>query len=43
MAEHWATFDTLGMLREIGMIPVPSPPLLLGRLAYKARKRLRCG
>ncbi len=39
LAEHWATFDALGMLRQIGMVPVPSPPWLARTLAYQARKR----
>jgi len=29
LAEHWATVDALGMLRQLGMVPVPKPPLLL--------------
>jgi steroid delta-isomerase-like uncharacterized protein len=40
LAEHWATFDALGMLRQIGIVPVPSPPLLARTLAYQVRKRL---
>ena len=31
LAEHWARFDALGMLRQLGMVPVPRPPLLLPR------------
>jgi hypothetical protein len=27
MGEHWATFDVLGMLRQIGVVPVPEPAL----------------
>jgi steroid delta-isomerase-like uncharacterized protein len=41
IAEHWATFDALGMLRQIGMTPVPGPPLLARTLVHLARKRLR--
>jgi predicted ester cyclase len=39
-AEHWATFDDLGMLRQIGMIPVPGPALLVRTLVHQIRKRL---
>jgi predicted ester cyclase len=41
MAEHWAAFDALGMMRQIGMIPVPGPALLARTLVHQARKRLR--
>src|SRR5260221_10253574 len=40
LAEHWATFDALGMLLQIGMVPRPSPPLRARTLAYQVRKRL---
>ena len=40
MAEHWAAFDALGMLRQIGLVPVPGPALLVRTLAHQARKRL---
>ena len=40
MAEHWATFDALSMLRQLGMIPVPGPPLLVRTLVHHVRKRL---
>ncbi len=40
LAEHWATFDALSMLRQIGMAPVPSPPLLARTLIHQVRKRL---
>lgn len=40
LAEHWATFDALGMLRQIGLVPVPGPGLLVRTLVHKARKRL---
>jgi pimeloyl-ACP methyl ester carboxylesterase len=37
MVEHWATFDALGMLRQIGMVRVPKPPLLARTLVHKPR------
>ena len=40
MAEHWAAFDVLGMMRQIGMVPVPRPPLLVRTLVHQAKKRL---
>jgi steroid delta-isomerase-like uncharacterized protein len=40
LAEHWATFDALGMLRQLGLRPFPSPALLVRTLVYQARKRL---
>lgn len=40
IAEHWVTFDALGMLRQIGMVPVPGPTLLVRTLAHQVRKRL---
>jgi steroid delta-isomerase-like uncharacterized protein len=40
LAEHWATFDALGMLQQIGMVPMPTPPVLVRTLVYQARKRL---
>jgi steroid delta-isomerase-like uncharacterized protein len=40
LAEHWATFDALSMLRQIGMAPVPSPPLLARTLIHQVRNRL---
>ncbi|MDQ6910885.1 MAG: ester cyclase [Actinomycetota bacterium] len=40
LAEHWATFDALGMLRQIGMAPVPGPALLARTLVHQTWKRL---
>ena len=40
LAEHWATFDALGMLRQIGLRPIPSPALLVHTLVHHAWKRL---
>ncbi len=40
MAEHWATFDALGMMRQIGMVSVPKPPLLVRTLVHQAKKLL---
>ena len=40
MAEHWATFDALGLMRQIGMVPVPKPPLLARTIVHQARKLL---
>jgi steroid delta-isomerase-like uncharacterized protein len=40
IAEHWATFDALGMLRQIGMRPIPGPSLLVRTLMYQAKRRL---
>jgi steroid delta-isomerase-like uncharacterized protein len=40
LAEHWATFDSLGMLRQIGMVPVPGLTLLVRTLVHQAKKRL---
>ena len=40
LAEHWATFDAMGMLRQIGMVPVPGPGLLVRTLVHQAKKRL---
>src|SRR5258706_1891742 len=39
LAEHWATFDALGMLRQIGMVPVPSQPLLGRSLPFQVGNR----
>jgi steroid delta-isomerase-like uncharacterized protein len=41
LAEHWATFDALGMLRQLGMVPVPKPPLLLRILRHQLPKFLQ--
>jgi steroid delta-isomerase-like uncharacterized protein len=40
LAEHWATFDALGMLQQLGLRPIPTPALLAHTLVYQARKRL---
>jgi steroid delta-isomerase-like uncharacterized protein len=40
LAEHWATFDALGMLRQLGMVPVPTAPLLVRTLVHRASKLL---
>jgi hypothetical protein len=40
LAEHWATVDALGMLRQIGVVPVPGPASLVRTVAHMARKRL---
>jgi steroid delta-isomerase-like uncharacterized protein len=40
MAEHWATFDALGMLRQIGVIPVPTPSLLARTLIHRVKRLL---
>jgi steroid delta-isomerase-like uncharacterized protein len=40
MAEHWAVFDALGMLRQLGLQPVPGPALLVRTLVYQVRRRL---
>jgi predicted ester cyclase len=41
LAEHWATFDTLGMLQQVGLRPIPTPRLLVRTVTYQVRKRLR--
>jgi steroid delta-isomerase-like uncharacterized protein len=40
IAEHWAVFDALGMLRQLGLRPVPSPALLARTVLYQVRRRL---
>jgi steroid delta-isomerase-like uncharacterized protein len=40
IAELWATFDTLGMLRQLGLRPVPGPALLIRTVAHYIRRRL---
>jgi hypothetical protein len=40
MAEHWATFDALGMMRQIGVISVPTPSLPVRTLIHQVRRRL---
>lgn len=40
MAEHWATFAALDMLRQVGLVPVPGPALLARTLVYHAKKLL---
>ena len=39
-AEHWAAFDALGMLRQVGMVPLPTP-LLARAILHQVLKRLR--
>jgi steroid delta-isomerase-like uncharacterized protein len=43
MAEHWATFDALGMLQQLGLRPMPGPVLLARTIAYHLRRRLPTG
>jgi predicted ester cyclase len=40
MAEHWATFDALGMLQQIGVVPVPNPGLFVRTLIHQVKRRL---
>jgi hypothetical protein len=40
IAEHWAAFDALGMLRQIGVIPVPTPGLLVRTLIHQVKRRV---
>jgi steroid delta-isomerase-like uncharacterized protein len=40
MAEHWAAFEALDMLQQIGMVPVPGPALLARTLMHQGRKLL---
>jgi len=40
MAEHWAAFESLYMLQQIGMVPVPRPALLARTLMHQVRKLL---
>jgi hypothetical protein len=40
MAEDWATFDAVEMVRQIGTITVPGPAQLTRTLVHQARKRL---
>ena len=40
LAEHWATFEALDMMQQIGMVPVPGPALLVRTLLHQARKLL---
>jgi hypothetical protein len=40
LAERWATFDARGVLRQIGIVPIPGPTLLARTRASHVRKRL---
>ena len=40
IAEHWAAFEALDMLQQIGMVPVPGPTLLTRTLMHQGRKML---
>ena len=40
IAEHWATFEALDMMQQLGMVPVPGPALLVRTLMHQARKLL---
>ena len=40
MAEHWAAFEALDMLQQIGMVPIPGPTLLARTLLHQGRKLL---
>jgi steroid delta-isomerase-like uncharacterized protein len=37
IAEHWAAFEVLYLLQQIGMAPVPRPSLLLRTLLYHVK------
>ena len=42
LAEHWATFDALGMLRQIGLVPVPAPRCWFARWCTGRGSGCRC-
>jgi steroid delta-isomerase-like uncharacterized protein len=39
LAESWEVFDTLGMMRQLGLVVIPGPRLL-GRLLVRQAKKL---
>lgn len=40
LAEHWAAFEALDMLQQVGMVPIPGPRLLLATIGHQVKKRI---
>jgi hypothetical protein len=36
--ESWEVYDTLGMMRQLGLVVIPGPRLLVGMLVGQAKK-----
>jgi hypothetical protein len=38
LVESWEVYDTLGLMRQLGVIPIPGPRLLVRMLVGQAKK-----